>query len=397
MPFSEFLGNPQAVAEIRAMLKGSRVPGALLFAGPDGVGKKVLALMLAKALNCERLKDDFCGECRHCRKAEEMLAQTREDLGRRRAIKESQRRVEGLVYFDLQLVEPLTRNILIEQIRQVRNVAYTHPFEFRQRIFIIDQAQAVHWQAVDLLLKMLEEPPETTTFILVCPNAHELRPTIRSRCQRIQFLPVEDSVIARVLEDEGRLPPSQRALGLRLATGSISRAKALDVAAFERERRPWIDFLDSVAGSADRRPASHAPMSHTPARSSAPTRVSSSTPTLPGAAARAADRGAATEPNWAKVFDSAKALTADREAFEATLRTGAILAADLLHVLVSGAESPAVVNLDLAPRLAAWASRLGLEGIERLKNGLDQAYRLQTRNVNQQLGLEVLAIDVSHR
>jgi len=389
MPLAEFLGNPQAVAEIRAMLTGSRVPGALLFAGPDGVGKKLLALMLAKALNCERLKDDFCGECSHCRKAEEMLAQTREDLERRRAIKESQRRVEGLVYFDLQLIEPITRNILTEQIRQVRNVAYTRPFEFRQRVFVIDQAQAVHWQAVDLLLKMLEEPPETTTFILVCPNAHELRPTIRSRCQRIQFLPVEDAVIARVLEDEGRLPPSQRALGVRLSAGSMARARSLDIAAFERERRPWIDFLDSVAGSAERRPASHAVMGHSPAR----TAVRGSAP----GPSRAAEPSTASEPNWAKVFDATKALTADREVFEETLRIGTMLAADLLHVLIGGADSPAVVNLDLAPRLTAWASRLGLSGIERLKNGLDQAYRLQTRNVNQQLGLEVLAIDVSHR
>jgi hypothetical protein len=391
MPFSEFLGNPRALSEIQAMLASSRVPGALLFAGPDGVGKKLLALMLAKALNCERLKDDFCGECSHCRKGEEMLAQTREDLERRRAIKESARRVEGLVYFDLQLIEPITRNILTEQIRQVRNVAYTRPFEFRQRVFVIDQAQAVHWQAVDLLLKMLEEPPETTTFILVCPNTHELRPTIRSRCQRIQFLPVEDSVIARVLKEEDRLPPSQRALGVRLAAGSIARARTLDVAAFERERRPWIDFLDSVAGSADRAPMRPAAPSRTPTRTSAP----SPAPSLSSGLSREAERR--SEPNWARVFDSTKALTADREAFEETLRIGMFLAADLLHVLVSGAESPAVVNLDLAPRLDAWASRLGLEGIERLKNGLDQAYRLQIRNVNQQLGLEVLAIDVSHR
>src|SRR5881398_3450499 len=121
----------------------------------------------------------------------------------------SGRRAEGLVYFDLQLIEPITRYILIEQIRQVRNVAYTRPFELARRVFIIDQAQAVHWQAVDLLLKMLEEPPETTTFILVCPNAYELRPTIRSRCNRVQFLPVEDLVIEGMLQEQARLPRAQ--------------------------------------------------------------------------------------------------------------------------------------------------------------------------------------------
>ncbi len=373
MPLDAFLGNPQAVGEVRAMLAGARTPGALLFTGSDGVGKKTLALMVAKALNCERLKADFCGKCDHCRKAEEMFAQTRADIALRRSMKESQRRVEGLVYFDLQLIEPLTRNILTEQIRRVRNVAYTRPFEFRQRVFVIDQAQAIHWQAVDLLLKMLEEPPETTTFILVCPNAYELRPTVRSRCQRIQFLPVEDSVIARILEEHDRVPPSRQALAVRLAAGSIARAATLDLGEFERQRRPWLDFLDSVAGPG------------VPARGRQEL--------TQGPRARAEERPP-SRPNWQKVFDSTKALTENRESFEETLRIGNMLLADLLLVLAAGPDSLAVTNLDLKPRLAAWASRLGLAGIEKLKNGLDQAYRLQTRNVNQQLGLDVLALEV---
>src|SRR6266568_5972017 len=249
MGFNEFLGNSKALAGMRGMLAGDRVPGALLFAGPEGVGKKTLALMLAKALNCERLKDDFCGKCARCRKADEMFRATRADTTRRREIKDSGRRVEGLVYFDLQLIEPITRYILIEQIRQVRNVAYTRPFQLRRRVFIVDQAQAVHWQAVDLLLKMLEEPPESTTFILVCPNAYELRSTIRSRCRRVQFLPVEDSILAEILERESQLTPAQRALGVRIAGGSLAAAKTLDLAAFQRRRRPWLDFLDALAGS----------------------------------------------------------------------------------------------------------------------------------------------------
>src|SRR5215472_7724782 len=171
MAFDSFLGNVKAVADVRTMLANNRVPGAMLFAGPDGVGKKTLAFMLAKALNCERLKDDFCGDCRQCKKADEMLAAEREDLARRRDIKESQRRVESLIYFDIQLIEPITRYILIEQIRQLRSVALTRPFEFPNRVFVIDQAQTIHWQAVDLLLKVLEEPPETTTFVLVCANS----------------------------------------------------------------------------------------------------------------------------------------------------------------------------------------------------------------------------------
>ena len=379
MGFSEFLGNSKALAGVRGMLAGDRVPGALLFAGPEGVGKKTLALMLAKALNCERLKDDFCGKCARCCKAEEMLVAAREDAARRREIQDSARRVEGLVYFDLQLIEPITRYILIEQVRQVRNVAYTRPFELAQRVFIIDQAQAVHWQAVDLLLKMLEEPPETTTFILVCPSAHELRPTIRSRCNRVQFLPVEDRVIERILEDQARLPRAQVALGVRIASGSIAKAKTLDLVEFELRRRPWLDYLDGLV-----------------AQGALPRGQQAPSPNQPGSPNNPNWPNRPNWPDWMMVFDSTKALTENRESFEETLSIGYALLRDLVHVL-EAREDAQVVNLDLAPRLKAWASKLGLAGIERLKSGLDQAYRLQVRNVNQQLGLDALAIEVSMR
>src|SRR5215831_12506516 len=68
MGFSEFLGNEAMVAALRGALRAERVPHALLFAGPRGVGKFTLARMFAQAANCERLRDDFCGECDPCRR-----------------------------------------------------------------------------------------------------------------------------------------------------------------------------------------------------------------------------------------------------------------------------------------------------------------------------------------
>lgn len=357
MGFESFLGNVRAVTEVRAMLASDRVPGALLFAGPDGVGKKTLALMLAKAMNCERRlpgRDDFCGECARCRKADEFIVSTLEDLDRRRAVKDASRRVEGLVYFDLQLIEPITRFILIEQIRQLRNVAYTRPFEFPRRVFVIDQAQAIHWQAVDLLLKVLEEPPETTTLILTCPNSFELRPTIRSRCRKIQFLPVEQPIIATILTEERGLSESQRELGARVAAGSIAQARTFDLADYQRRRRPWLELLEQLSIK------------------------------------RAASMNAS---DWSTLFDSSKALTENREEFEETLRIGYSLLRDLMQILLGGADRN-VANVDLLPRLKTWAPELGLKRIEKLKTGLDQAYRLQIRNVNQQLNLDALATEV---
>jgi DNA polymerase-3 subunit delta' len=353
MGFDTFLGNPQAVAAVREMLASGRVPGALLFAGPEGVGKKTLALMLAKALVCERGAADFCDQCARCRKAEQMFAAAREDLARRREIKDSARRVEGLVYFDLQILEPLTKFILTEQIRQVRAIAYTRPFEFARRVFILDDAQTIHWQAVDLLLKVLEEPPETTSFILICPNAFELRSTIRSRCMRVAFQPVDQTLIQDLLAREGKLTEPQKALAARVAAGSVARARNFDPAEYERRRQPWLDFLEAMA------------------RRGAP--------------------GATTD--WRGVFDSARALAENRDDFEGTLKVGYSLLSDLMHILLDP-SADVVVNVDLLARLKDWAPKLTLGGIEKLKAGLDQAYRLQIRNVNPQLGFETLGIDV---
>src|SRR6185437_2507210 len=68
MGCSEFLGNQRVVAALQGALRSGRVPHALLFTGPRGVGKFTLARMFAQAANCERLTGDFCGECDTCRR-----------------------------------------------------------------------------------------------------------------------------------------------------------------------------------------------------------------------------------------------------------------------------------------------------------------------------------------
>ncbi|MGH9357422.1 MAG: ATP-binding protein [Terriglobia bacterium] len=355
MGFYSFLGNSQAVSTLRDMLSRDAAQGSLLFAGPEGVGKKTLAFMVAKALNCERMRGDFCGQCSRCLKSEEMLLLAREDLARRREVKDASRRVEGLIYFDVQLIEPITRFVLIEQIRQLRSTAYARAFELPRRVFILDQAQAIHWQAVDLLLKVMEEPPEGATFMLVCPNPHELRPTLRSRCKRIQFRPVEDTVIRTLLQEERGIPPAQLELATRWAAGSIGAAKNLNLEEIQAKRRPWTDYLEIIAKKDWR-------------------------------------SGGGAE--WKVFFDAAKALSEKRDQLQEDLRVGYALLRDMLQMIESGDPSQ-ITNVDLLPRLQRWAGNLGLEGLERLKRGLDDAYRLQTRNVNLQLGWETLGLNVA--
>jgi len=138
---------------------------------------------------------------------------------------------------------------------------------------------------------------------------------------------------------------------VRVSDGSIATAKTFNLAEYQSRRRHWLDFLEAVAAK--------------PANSMNPT-------------------------DWKILFDSTKALTQNRDEFDDTLKTGYSLLRDLLHVLVSGSEAN-IANVDLLPRLKVWAPKLGLERIEKLKAGLDSAVRLQTRNVNQQLGLDALA------
>ena len=101
---------------------------------------------------------------------------------------------------------------------------------------------------MDLLLKVLEEPPETTSFILICPNAFELRSTIRSRCMRIAFQPVDQALIQELLAREKKLTePSQ---GSCRARGGGQRGPGSDVSippSMKRRRQPWLDFLEAMA------------------------------------------------------------------------------------------------------------------------------------------------------
>jgi hypothetical protein len=164
---------------------------------------------------------------------------------------------------------------------------------------------------------------------------------------------VDEHTITALLESEGRVPPSHRALAARVAAGSVAAAKAFDFEAFSHRRQPWLDFLSALCPR-----------------------------TRPGAS-----------PDWGLLFNATKALAGSRDEFETTLKVGYVLLRDLAQITIFGPDAP-LVNLDLRPRLRAWGQALGLQGIERLRKALHQAYRLQTRNINQQLGLEVLALDL---
>src|SRR6202050_3708619 len=217
MGFSEFLGNERIVAALRGALRSERVPHALLFSGPRGLGKYTLARMFAQAANCERLKDDFCGECETCKRIallanpepiiEQGLAERGESadaatVERVPLILQTHPDVWALVPDPVRLKSPVARPMLrIGQLRAVQRAAYFQPMG-RRRVFILDGAETMRWDVQNVFLKILEEPPDSATLILTAPSPHVLLPTIVSRCLQFPFAPLPQAEVESILKEK---------------------------------------------------------------------------------------------------------------------------------------------------------------------------------------------------
>src|SRR5246127_499075 len=235
MGFNEFLGNERIVSALRGMLKRERVPSALLFTGPRGIGKYTLARMFAQAANCERLKDDFCGECAACQRIaqlanlDDLIAQGLVERGesadaatveRIPLILQSPPDVWALVPDPVRLKSPVARPMLrVGQLRAVQRAAYFQPMG-RRRVFILDGAETMRWDVANVFLKILEEPPGSATLILTAPSPFALLPTIISRCLQFHFAPLPQPAVESILKEKTDRTPSEIKLAVQLAEGS---------------------------------------------------------------------------------------------------------------------------------------------------------------------------------
>src|SRR2546428_3271500 len=200
MRWEDISGQERAVRLLRGALEGGRVHHAYLLAGPEGVGKELLARTFAQAANCEA--DDPrarpCGSCPSCRGIERgnfpdvsfLMPQT-ELLAR------------GLISrADLEGVP--SKEIRVDEIRALARRLSLAALFGRRKVAIVTPADAMNERAQNTLLKTLEEPPPATTFLLVSANPDALLPTIRSRCARVQLAPVpEEALWARLLREGG--------------------------------------------------------------------------------------------------------------------------------------------------------------------------------------------------
>ena len=244
MGLSEYLGNQRIVTALRGMLSGERVPHAMLFSGPRGVGRFTLARMFAQAANCERLKDDFCGECASClrigelsdsrRLIEQGLTQRGErpdnaTVERMPLLLQPHPDVWAAVPDPVRLKDPVVRPVLhVGQLRAIQRAAYFKP-EARRRVFILAGAETMRWDLAPIFLKILEEPPESATLILIAPGPFDVPPTIRSRCLQFRFAPLQAAEVEEILSAKTEMNAADRALAAQLSEGSAGVAMQMDV------------------------------------------------------------------------------------------------------------------------------------------------------------------------
>jgi DNA polymerase-3 subunit delta' len=366
MGFNEFLGNPRIVSALQGMFRRGRVPSALLFTGPRGIGKFTLARMFAEAANCERLTDDFCGECASCLRIARLadpaplieagLAERGESadaatVERTPLILETHPDVWVIVPDPVRLRTPVARPMIrVGQLRAIQRAAYFKP-QGRRRVFILDGADTMRWNDADVFLKILEEPPESATLVLLAPSPDSLLQTIRSRCLQFHFAPVPTAQIEDFLKAREDGKPADRKLAAQLSDGSPGVALSLDLQESARLRRSVLRLLElAVAGE-----------------------------------------------KYGEIFAATAQLAKqEKESFEYILSLFYSVLTDLLEVS-QAPESSFPRNPDLRREVEALGRKIDSEWVLRATGGLDRLENRLRRNVGRQLGLDALVTSLVAR
>lgn len=258
MLFKDIIGQEEVKRQLRASVREGRIPHAQLFSGISGIGKLQLALAYAQYLNCpHRTEEDSCGTCPTCLQFEKLqhpdlhfafpivktdAADTCNDF-----LEPWREIVLNKHYFDLDDwhkalgVETKQSMIYEKESGEILRKLSLKPYGDGYKVMIIWQPEKMNATSANKLLKLLEEPPVKTVFLLVSEHPEQLLSTIQSRVQTIRVPRLETEVIAQALMQKG-IDPAKAADIARIANGSyLAARKKADES--EENKQELHDFI----------------------------------------------------------------------------------------------------------------------------------------------------------
>lgn len=363
MGFHDFHGNQATVRRLRECVRSGHFPQALILAGPKGAGKYTLALMLAQMVNCLEPTEsdglpDFCGHCANCvriRAAANLEDRVAEAVTARDEMRDADKRETRILvqtHPDVLIVPPDPPQLLIKlgQVREVIHAAYYRPPVEARRAFSVFTTSAFMKEAANSLLKVLEEPPERTSLVLLTDNPHELLPTIRSRAviYRLGALPAAE-IEQLLIERRPELKPQQRALVARLAEGAVGRALTLDLEGYLASRKDALLVLKT----------------------------------------------ALSEPDYSDLFRATETYRGGADGQEKTVNLLRALGSLLEDMLLVIAGTPGLIrNLDLGSELERMAHGVTVDWITAASQSVVQAEQGMRRNLLRSLSLDAMALGI---
>ncbi|MFV0388782.1 MAG: ATP-binding protein [Pyrinomonadaceae bacterium] len=235
--FDSLPGNKKTLETLSRLLENSRFPQSSIFSGPAGIGKEKVALWCAQSLVCQTSKI-ACGTCRACIHAKVFSLPT-----------SGKKKDYEMVYFseqpDVGKVVSNKQNIYVEAIRDLEREANFRPFEARNRVFLINDADKMSPAAENALLKTLEEPTETSYIILITSSISALFATIRSRCQIIRFAPPSTESTIQMLLETKRYSPADAKLVAQIAAGNPELAQSFVPDELRKERDDFLRIVEA--------------------------------------------------------------------------------------------------------------------------------------------------------
>ena len=243
MIFQNLIVNNKVWKNLSNSFKKNKIPNAFIFSGDEGVGKEAHAIEFSALLNCKRVENNIfaCGDCRACMKFRKIKHEEIHLIHPSPTTKNKTKSGESIL--DNKTIEELNKNyeiksnnpyhkikleksntIPIDLIRNLKKKLYYSKSDEDWTVVIIFDAEKLcipRAESANSLLKILEEPPERTLFILLTSNANLLIPTIQSRCQKIFFKNLDTPELLNYAKNH--LDTEVKTEIVELASGSISK------------------------------------------------------------------------------------------------------------------------------------------------------------------------------